>query len=331
LQELTMRINAMTRSPTTLRPVLARLDRWPTLASLAISLALLAAPVALTGCKQQVLCSALDSCSGSVVGDWRLAAGHPSCSEEVFALPPDPRLASADVPAARTPSPDPATFDWCNLLATSLGDPFVTSAPLFYTPGPNGYQGGAAGIQNNYVSGPVGAATIHYDMDGTYALSTTRTGTYEIDFPAACMREFGALDGNPIDTSTDPVTNMPVGPPGNVCQQLEFSLRKKNLKRYLNITCQLNPNDPPPSAGCNCQFDLSDTQLNSGTYQVSGSSVLHVPGDNFPQNATYCSQVDRLQLTGGDGAYLFDRVGLRTLDLVKFTPPAPTPDAGATD
>jgi hypothetical protein len=49
------------------------------------------------------------------------------------------------------------------------------------------------------------------------------------------------------------------------------------------------------------------------------SDMTHLPGTQFPQDVTFCNEGSRLQLTGADGAYLFDRVGLRTLDLIKVT------------
>jgi hypothetical protein len=296
------------------------------------TVATLAAPLLTTGCKQQVLCPPLDSCGGSLVGDWRLANGHPSCSEEIYSPPADPRLGQVqgDLPAARTPPPEPALYDWCDLLVTGFGD-IVHTPPLFYTGGPTGYQG-TSNVAAYYVGGPIGAAILHYGADNTYTLSTTRTGTYTLDFPAVCMRSFGAKDGNPINPAVDPVTMKLIDPtPGNVCQQLEFSLRSRKLIKYTNIGCVPDPNDPAATSGCICSYDLSDTQTNSGTYFPSAGDVLHLPGDNFPQNVSYCSQGDRLQLTGADGAYLFDRIGLRTLDLIRFTPTAPVPDAGATD
>ena len=293
-------------------------------------MATLAAPMLVTGCKQQVLCPELASCGGSVVGDWQLANDHPACSEEVYAAPADPRVAQAngDLPPARQAPPEPALYDWCDLLVTGFGN-IVHTPPLFFAQGPSGYQAGPANVANYYVTGPIGGATIHYDADGTYTLTTIRTGTYFLDFPSFCMRAFGARDGNPIDPSVvDPVTMKPNGPTGNVCQQLEVGLRKSAGTNYKNIGCQLDPNDPPESAGCICQFDLMAVESNSGFYGVQGSTVQHLPGINFPQFATFCSVNDTLQLTGADGAYLFDRVGLRTLDLVRFTPPPPTPDAG---
>jgi hypothetical protein len=169
----------------------------------------------------------------------------------------------------------------------------VLAAPLFF-----------------YESGPVGAATLHYDANNTYTLSTTRTGTYEIDFPAFCVRATGAKDDKPAITD-------PMGPPVDVCKQLEASLQPAatSMVYYHNLTCDPSSID---SGGCTCLFDVADVQDNAGTFQrVDKSTLLHLPGTNFPEKVTYCSKGDRLQLTGANGAYLFDRPGLRTFDLVR--------------
>jgi hypothetical protein len=305
-----MRVKPMTKSANATSPATWTDALWGL-----GKLATLAAPLLMGGCKQAVLCPPLDSCGGSVLGDWRLANDHPSCSEQIYSAPADPRLGQpeGDLPPARTPPPEPALYDWCDLLVTGMGD-IVHTPPLFFPGGPTGYQG-PSNVANYYVGGPIGAATIHYDTDGTYTLSTTRTGTYFLDFPSFCVRNFGAKDG---------LT-------GNVCQQLQVGLNKVAATKYRNIGCDLDPNDPPATAGCICHFDLFDTQTNTGFWGTNGSTLQHLPGNNFPQYATFCSSGDTLQLTGADGAYLFDRVGLRTLDLVKFTPPPPPPDAGATD
>jgi hypothetical protein len=295
------------------------------------AVAALGAPMLVTGCQQKALCPELATCGGDIKGDWKLANDHfGTCQEEVYAAPADPRLgqANGDLPPARQPAPEPALYDWCDLLVTGFGS-IVHTPPLFFAQGPSGYQAGPANVANYYVTGPIGAANLHYG-DGTYTLTTIRSGTYYLDFPSVCVRNFGARDGNAIDPSmVDPATNQPTGATGNVCQQLEFGLNKIGGANYSNIKCGLDPNDPPATAGCICQFDLHAVEVNSGFYGTSpDGTVQHLPGNNFPQFATYCADANNLQLTGLDGAYLFDRVGLRTLDMVRDTMPPPTPDAG---
>jgi hypothetical protein len=117
--------------------------------------------------------------------------------------------------------------------------------------------------------------------------------------------------------------NDPNGPPVNVCKQLEVPLRQSGIGEgsYRNTTCDPNPADP---AGCLCTFDVSETGGPSGTYQLSDDhTIVHLPGSNFPQRATYCNKGDSLELTGADGAYLFDVRGLRTFKLARMAAPPP--------
>jgi hypothetical protein len=178
-------------------------------------------------------------------------------------------------------------YDWCDLLVTNGGGMVATHPPQF-------------SIDN----AQIGAAWVSYDMAGNYAAGLTRTGTYTVEFPALCMREFGAR--------------------GDVCNQLQTQL--VSTSAHKNLLCAANPTDP---AGCVCQYDVSVQSGGSGTYQpVSANKLVHVLTTQFPQRvqtadfpqyATYCNKGTALQLTGSDGEYLFDEPGLRTLDLVSTT------------
>ena len=250
--------------------------------------------VSATGCNfmQEPSCPKLEACGGELpIGRWILKQAGGSCSEDLYTPAVDTRLVQADLPAARLPPPEPALFDWCVLLLTSGGKDIMATAPRFFTESP-----------------PVGDASVKFDDNGTYSVGTTRTGTYTLDFPAYCMRAFGATDGKPAEEG---------GPPVGVCKQLEVPLRASGLGEgaYRNTTCEINEADP---GGCLCQFDASAAGGSSGSFQrISGNTLLSLPFTDFPQKVTFCRDGDRLQLTGGDGQYLFDQKGLRTLDLVK--------------
>lgn len=261
-----------------------------------------------SGCSQKTACSELGSCGGQVpFGNWMLrspmlVAGnvtptYGSCSEDLYVPPTDPRLgAGADVTIARTPVLEPALYDWCDGLLTSNGTSIQNRSAIFYSE-----------------SSPVGDARIRINADGTYSAGITRTGTFVLDFPALCMREFGALDGKSIDPMD------PTAPTGNVCKQLEVPLRKSGAGpgSYQNTTCEPNPKDP---AGCLCAFDVQETAGPSGNYQVLDSNtILFLSDKNYPARVTYCNKGNELELTGADGEYLFGVRGLRTLDL-SFTP-----------
>jgi len=250
---------------------------------------------------QQPRCPKLSSCGGAVpVGTWILAPGHGSCSEDIYVAPTDPRLPMGTLPVARTPPLEPALYDWCDQLITKAYDSktgIVSVAANFYTPD----------IQ-------VGDASVRYNADGTYSAGLTRTGTYTLTFPSLCMREFGAIDGNP---AVDVTQMMPVGGPVDICKQLELPLGQMGMGpgSFRNTTCI-----PDDSRGCVCTFDATETGGGGGTYLglSDGQTIVNLPGPgkDFPQRVTYCNTGRELQLTGADGEYLFGTLGLRTLDLV---------------
>jgi hypothetical protein len=253
-------------------------------------------------CKQEPLCAELGDCGGAKpTGSWTLSPGHPSCIEDLYAQTKDPRLFPGEVPAARTPVVEPASWDWCFLLVTDGGPKIQAKQPSFF-----------------YESGPIGRATLTYEETGRYSLGVARTGTYFMDFPAICMRQFGAMDGRmALDE-----TGTPVGEPVGVCKQLEPFVKAAGLNEgsYPNMVCDKIPEDPD---GCRCFFDVSETGGSTGTYQVlpDGKTILHLPSGNFPQRATYCNKGDTLEVTGADGAYLFGIPGLRTMSLGKSAVP----------
>jgi hypothetical protein len=269
--------------------------------------------LALGGCDafmQQPKCPELASCGGPVpIGTWVLAPGHGSCTEDINVPPTDVRLPAGVVPAARTAPPEPALFDWCDQLVTKAYDPqtgILVNAAYIFTPD----------IQ-------IGVASISYRQDGTYSAGLGRTGTFQLTFPAVCMREFGATDGNP---AVDPKTNMPSGGPVNICKQLELPLGQgfKGTGSVPDTTCDVDqdPNDP---GGCTCIYTVNQVGGGAGTYLTQATSasldsniILNLPGKDFPQKVSYCNTGNELQLTGADGQYLFGTLGLRTLDLVKM-------------
>jgi hypothetical protein len=266
-------------------------------------IALLGLFSALSGaCKQEPLCEELGTCGGPVpVGSWTLSPGHASCLEDLYIQQKDPRLFGGEVPSARAPVIEPAAWDWCYLLVTSGGPKIQLKQPSFF-----------------YESGPVGRATMTYNGDGTYSLGMARTGTYFMDFPPLCMRDFGAMDGRP---ATDE-TGAPVGGPVGICKQLEPYVKAAGIGEgsYPNIVCDPIPDDP---AGCRCYFDVSETGGSAGTYVVQGNVITHYADKSFQMKATYCNRGDSLDLTGTDGAYLFNVPGFRTMNLGKAATPTP--------
>jgi hypothetical protein len=256
------------------------------------------------GCMQKPLCDDLSDCGGpEPMGTYQLSPGHPSCLEDLYVPVTDPRLKGAEIQPARSPAIEPALYDWCYQLIVGGDQDFWRRDVRFY-----------------YESGPIGWASITYKglnpMTGVkeYTLGTARTGTYIFDFPAVCMRSFGATDGQPPRDLND----NPMGEPTSLCKQLQLPLSQAGMSEgaYQNVICEANPAEPE---GCLCQFDVSETGGGSGTYEIVGKTIRHEPTgtSNFPQIADYCNKGPSLELTGHDGNYLFGTKGLRTMDLQK--------------
>jgi hypothetical protein len=269
------------------------------------------------GCKQTPLCAPLDACGGGrpvgikpgTDGNWVLAPGHPSCAEDLYIPASDPRLQMANPIAAGAPYPEPAVYDWCVLLVTGPG---AGSAIQVFTP-------------RLYQESPdYGFVTLKFQDDGHFSSGITLTGTFLLELPAYCVRAFGASDKDPGEPAD--------APPMGVCKRLEGPLYNAaiNTGAYKNLTCDPNTDEvrarfglggAADPQGCLCRYDINATGGPAGTYELLNANTIRdfpdAVSSNFPQNSTFCLQGDRLQLTGADGAYLFDQKGLRTLDLVR--------------
>lgn len=248
------------------------------------------------GCAQKPHCDELGSCGGQdPIGNWDLAPGYPSCMEDLYLPATDKRLTRPTVPAAGKPPPEPAVYDWCDLLVNG-GRPTPTTAGFYGQPG------------FYYESGQVGQANLRIAADGTYTLGFARTGVFVLDFPAACVRQYGAMDNMSINP-TDPTAAL-----GGVCEQLEPLVSNSGIGEgsYSNTTCKPNPQDP---GGCLCRFDVSETGGPFGQWYRAGNTLTFVMQTNFPSQATFCNHGDSLDLTGSAGDYLFGVKGLRSFKM----------------
>jgi hypothetical protein len=247
----------------------------------------------LSGCKQEPHCPVLGACGGpDPVGTWELAPGFPSCSEDLYLPPTDLRLAQNNKTPALVAPPEPAVFDWCDQLVASGGTAVLLKDPLFF-----------------YESTFVGQSSVQFTEDGRYTASITRTGTFVLDFPAVCVRSFGAQDGKTINPDD------PTSPMGNVCKQLEhpIGIGGTNTGAYFNTVCEPNPQDP---GGCLCQFDVTATGGPAGEwFRVDNSTIRLQTTNNVPSEVTFCNKGNQLELTGTNGDYLFGVKGLRTFSL----------------
>jgi hypothetical protein len=278
-------------------------------------LALVLAATLISGCAQKPLCPELGSCGGDIpFGAWALAPGYPSCMEDLYLPPTDTRLVTPNVPEIRTSPPEPAVFDWCDLLVASGGPEVQAFPPRFF-----------------YESGQIGTSNLRINNDAdskehpglySFSVSLTRTGTFYLEFPPICVRGFGAMD-KPFDPANPETT-------GDVCHQLQAPIAASGLGEgsYRNTVCVANPNDPPNNPGCTCRFDVTETGGPSGFVKRLGASTLEFTlQTTFPNKVTYCNHGESLDLTAADGDYLFAVKGLRTFKMKRVADmgPPPTP------
>jgi hypothetical protein len=270
--------------------------------------------VVTAGCDQfmqKPRCAPLGDCGGPVpVGTWILDPNHVSCSEDIYIPPSDPRVLNGTVPTARQPPPEPALSDWCDSIVVTGGTMTVTHEPEFY-----------------YYDGHIGIASVTYQadatlkgVDGTFSAGLTQIGHFRLDFPAYCMRAFGGMENRQADPANDPM-----GPKVSLCKQVEVAVHNAGTGAgaYPNATCD---DSKIESGGCTCDFDVTATSGPAGYYRMlNGNTIMNLLNANFPQKVTYCNRGDHLELTGADGSYLFDKTGLRTLNLVPGPAPMPPP------
>jgi hypothetical protein len=259
---------------------------------------------------QKPRCAPLGECGGPVpVGTWilnEMDGTHVSCSEDIYVAPSDPRVLMGTVPVARQPPPEPALSDWCDGIVVTGGTTTVTHEPEFY-----------------YYDGHIAVGSVHYGDDGTFSAGLTQAGTFALDFPAYCVRAFGGQDNRQADPANDPT-----GPKVSLCKQVEAAVKSAGTGAgaYPNAACD---DSKIESGGCTCRFDVTATSGPAGFYKMmNGNTILNLLNANFPQKVTYCRKGDELELTGTDGAYLFDKTGLRTMRLKKTAdamPPAMMP------
>jgi hypothetical protein len=265
--------------------------------------------VVTAGCNQfmqKPRCEPLGDCGGEFpAGTWILDPTHVSCSEDIYIPPSDPRVLMGTVPVSRQPPPEPTLSDWCDSIVVTGGTTTVTHEPEFY-----------------YYDGHIGVASVHYqptdaqhpENGGTFSAGLTQVGNFKLDFPAYCMRAFAGRDGRQADPANDPT-----GPSVSLCKQVEAAVRSAGTGAgaYPNAACE---DSKIEAGGCTCTFDVTATSGPAGAYQVlkgNTNTIYNLLNNNFPQKVTYCRRGDDLELTGTDGAYLFDKTGLRTMRMKK--------------
>ncbi len=234
----------------------------------------------LPGCQTPPFCEPLDTCGGEVLNanlpltQWVTTKDN-ACLDQIQP-PPNPvsLVRLPQRPAGDRPT-ERGTADWCSNVALRQ-DGTLQQYLGWYPPI------------------PVQDATLDLFANGTYEMHITYFAKQHVDFSATCLSAQGVSES---------------------CAAFG-----RNLKEFVapeaNIYNVLCYPSPLGASGCGCDYDLSLIGGPSGTWHVDKSSALLTFFDALggpPSLANYCQKGDTLELTGKNGARLFNQFGLRTL------------------
>jgi hypothetical protein len=246
-------------------------------------LAALSMSLGLVGCAEGPLCPELDRCGGDLVGAWAqvpLAEDTGKyCQEPTHRPPPQEYLQNQPTPVARQPVPENTNLDWCYSLVLTSDEASALKRNLYWWED-FGYFGGL----------------VTYDANGEYSIDFQRAGYVSRYYSETCLTQYGH-DAN--------------------CKTFQDRLFEANAGagEYDFFDCQSDPS----KGGCNCSFKISEANSSSGVYSLSGSTVTHfssAPTTHFTQ-AGFCVKGDRMEISGLNNSYLWDRKDLRSMELVR--------------
>jgi hypothetical protein len=111
--------------------------------------------------------------------------------------------------------------------------------------------------------------TASFDADGTFDRTVNLSGDSTMTFPASCLE-------------------------GATCAQIEAQVQPN----FPDITCA-----DAAAGACACTYSIEQDQSDSGTWEVSGSTLTTTGTDGEPEAAEFCVSGDTflLRLDTGDG------------------------------
>ncbi len=239
----------------------------------------------LSSCSKGPVCSELDSCGGNPVDKWaQLPRGQETpgtyCQEVTHTPPPEAHLRDQPLPVGRQRPPERTSADWCSeLIVTSDMKEAVKKHNYWWEDLP-------------YVTG-----FLEYQPGGIYRANLTRKGFVDRWFSQTCLRKYG-YSGD--------------------CTQFQTDLEKSNegAGEYNTFKCSANAS----RGGCDCNFEIFEVNTILGAYSQSGSTITHFPASptaHYSQ-ASMCVKGDKLQLSGMNNSFLWDRPGLRSIEFVRM-------------
>lgn len=245
-------------------------------------LALLFVPMS---CSQGPVCAELASCGGDILDKWaQLPRGEETpgsyCQEIVHTPPIESHLRSQLHPTARNRLPEKTNADWCSeLVVTGDNNEPIKSHLYWWEDLP-------------YIEG-----FLQYHPNDTYDAGLTRKANVERWYSQTCLRKYGYAGD---------------------CKALQEDFEKANqgAGEFNGFQCVENAK----RGGCSCTFEIFEVNKIFGRYSISGSTITHFPSTptgHFSQ-ASFCVKGDTIQISGKNNSYLWDRPGLRTIEMVRM-------------
>jgi hypothetical protein len=239
---------------------------------------------ALVGCAKGPVCKALGNCGGDPVGTWaqRPLSEDTSgtyCQESLHSPPLTEYLQGQPTPTARNRVPESTNLDWCYNLVLTPTEMEPVKKHLYW-----------------WENLPYIGGLVTYDADGKYRIDFSREGRVSRHYSRTCLGQYGHA---------------------GTCAQFQEILHHANegAKEYNSFECH----DDTEKGGCNCSFNIGEANAQSGMYSLTGSTLTHFSGTpiaHFSQ-ASVCVNGDTMQLSGLNNSFLWDRSGLRTIELVR--------------
>ena len=242
----------------------------------------LAVTLLLLGCAQGPVCKELAKCGGSPVGRWaqKPLQDDPKYCQEMVSRPPlTEYLRNQPTPVARTKLPESTNLDWCLSLVLTPDE-----------------AGPVKGHQYWWENLPYVGGLVTYDEDGSFRIDFGRQGDVKRYYSRTCLSQYGHESDCPKFAERLKAANEGAG-------------------EYFGFRCE----DNTEKGGCDCEFHIAEANALFGRFSVNGSTLTHFPASpigDFSQ-ASICVTGDSMELSGLNNSYLWDRQGLRSLELVR--------------
>jgi hypothetical protein len=241
------------------------------------------AALTLVGCAQGPVCKELGKCGGDPVGKWAqkpLAEDPKYCQEMVNSPPLTEYLRNQPTPVARTRLPESTNLDWCYSLVLTPDE----AGPI-------------KGIHYWWENLPYVGGLVSYGEDGQFRIDFGREGRVSRYYSRTCLSQYAHEADCPKFAERLKMANMGAG-------------------EYHDFECRENTE----RGGCDCDFYIAEANALFGRFSVNGGTLTHFPASpigDFSQ-ASVCVNGDTMELSGLNNSYLWDRQGLRSLELVRI-------------